>query len=75
MIYEVGMNTQSCSCQMRPDRRQEAGMTGTGKWTGKKLSLIGKISCQEVEGIFLLPTLSGCYNWNLQGSQTYKMFT
>ena len=64
MIYEVGMNTQCCSCQMRPDHRHGARMTvvyGRRDRRGK-IPLIGGISCQEVETLFLQCTLSASYN-------------
>jgi len=35
MIYEVGMNTQCCSCQMRPDHRHRARMWAKGTGGGK----------------------------------------
>jgi hypothetical protein len=66
MIYEVGMNRQSCSCQMRPDHSQDARMTVLSyclqEVGGGKLPLIGRISCQEVQSLFLLCILTACYN-------------
>jgi len=36
MIYEVVMNIQSCSCQMRPDHSREERMTILSGGTGRR---------------------------------------
>jgi hypothetical protein len=78
MIYEVGMNSQSCSCQMRPHHSQDVRRTLLSyclrEVGGGKLPLIGRISCQEVPSLFLLCILTACCNWNMGECTDFEYF-